>query len=661
MSDTGNDRSRSAHTPGALLFHSRFALVALVVGIFLTSSLVTRLGLMAVQQAVSRDGVAGVLRALATGELFDLLAALWLAAPFTLYLGILPERWFHGRAHRGVFRGGIAVALGLALFVGVAEYFFFDEFNGRFNFVAVDYLIFPYEVATNIWQSFHTGWLLLLIALVTGAALWALRLPLRHALGAATTGRERAAFVSGYAALLALVTVVVTPGLARVSSDRALNEIASNGYYAFFQALMGQDAPYEGLYATRPPAEIFARLRHLLTETATDTTSWVAASTERRVRTPPGGGGARRLNVVVVLEESLGSEFIGVLHPDGKGITPRFDSLAAEGTLFTHTFSTGNRTIRALEATTASLPPLPGISIVRRDGSRDLFTLPEVLRSRGYRTMFIYGGRALFDGMGHFMRANGMERVIEQSDYPRGLFTTAWGVADEAIFDKALAEFDSLSALRQPFYALVLSVSNHRPFTYPAGRIPFDPNRKSREYVVRYADWALGRFVRQARTHAFSDSTLFVLMGDHGARVYGAQEIPLLSYQVPMLFYAPALIPAGVRDSTMASSMDVPPTVMAVLGLEYESKFFGHDLFHIGPGQGRALMTHNNQIALMQGDALAVLGLHQSADVFRVDSGFARQSRVSTPDEAGRSLIEDAIAYFGGADLVYRSGRYHFR
>jgi len=140
-----------------------------------------------------------------------------------------------------------------------------------------------------------------------------------------------------------------------------------------------------------------------------------------------------------VLEESLGSQYIGALHPDTTpSLTPRFDSIAAEGTLLTQAFSTGNRTIRALEATTSSLPPLPGISVVRRAESVDLFTLPTLLRSRGYATEFIYGGRAVFDGMGSYMRNNGMERVIEQQDYPSGSFTTAWGVSDEAIFDKAM-------------------------------------------------------------------------------------------------------------------------------------------------------------------------------------------------------------------------------
>jgi phosphoglycerol transferase MdoB-like AlkP superfamily enzyme len=211
--------------------------------------------------------------------------------------------------------------------------------------------------------------------------------------------------------------------------------------------------------------ETFPRIHGLLADAASPA---AAFSPQTSLRHVTGARPLRRLNVVVVLEESLGAQFIGTLNPDGgQSLTPHFDSLASEGTLMTRAYSTGNRTIRALEATTSSLPPLPGISVVRRPESVDLFTLPALLRSRGYATEFVYGGRAMFDGLGAYMRNNGMDRIIEQKDYPSGEFTTAWGVSDEAIFDKALAEMDSLHSTGRPFYTLVLSVSNHRPYTYP--------------------------------------------------------------------------------------------------------------------------------------------------------------------------------------------------
>jgi phosphoglycerol transferase MdoB-like AlkP superfamily enzyme len=643
----------------SLLVESRYRLVALLMALYMTVWLSTRLWLVLMQHALTRDGLGPTLEALAVGEVFDGVSALWMAVPLVLYLTLAPERWFRGRLNHGFLHFWMAAACFSALFTAVAESYFFDEFNGRFNFVAVDYLIYPTEVVGNIWQSYHTGLVLTFVTLASLALAYRLRRPLRAAWGRAAAPLQRLGFLAAFATVLAAATWIVPPGLAQMSDDRALNEIAGNGYYAFLMAFLGSDAPYEGLYATRPQPAVLARLDRLLgAEPASARASFLTGTTLRHVRNP---GPARRLNVVVVLEESLGSEFIGVLHPreDGESLTPSYDALTRQGTLFTHAYSTGNRTIRAIEATTSSLPPLPGTSIVRRDASVDLFTLPELLRSQGYRTSFVYGGRALFDGMGKYLSHNGIDTIVDQEDYPTGTFATAWGVADEAIFTKALETMDREHAAGKPFYSLVLSVSNHRPFTFPQERIRSEARFHRRENAVRYADYALGRFLREAKSHAFYKDTVFVLMGDHGARVYGAAEIPLPSYEVPVLFIGPG-VPAGARLETLASSIDVPPTVLGILGLSYDSKFFGQDLFRIDPAQGRALMNHNNDVALMRGGRLAVLGLHESATLYDVDMARGEQVKVKTVDAAGRELIEDAIAYYNGADRLYRSGAYSF-
>ena len=639
------------------LFESRYRLVAILFALFVASSTVTRVILLAVDHALLTEHTAGEIgRTFAVGFVYDVLVALWLSAPLALWLTVAPARWLARRGQQVALMTVVALAVFLASFVVAAEYFFFDEFNGRFNFVAVDYLIYPTEVVTNIWQSYHLGWALLGLGLLTWAIMRALRRPVRAAATAHTSTAQRVAFAGVFVALLALLSLGVSPALAKVSDDRALNEVAANGYYTFFQALLGVDAPYEGWYATAK-GDVMPRLQRLIAGPGTDSASFRAGTTLRRERSaiPPR---ARPMNVVIVLEESLGSKFVGALGAQNP-VTPRFDSLAAEGTLLTNAYSTGNRTIRALEATTTSLPPLPGVALVRRAASRDLFTLPSVLGARGYQTMFVYGGRALFDNMGAYMRANGMQRVIEQKDFPDTSFTTAWGVSDEAIFDKALAEMDTLHASGRPFYVNVLTVSNHKPYTYPKGRIPEDPLKKRRSYAVKYADWALGRFVRDAKSHPWFGNTLFVLMGDHGARVYGAQEIPLPSYEVPILFYGPGIVPSGQRIRTLASSLDVPATVMALVGGDYDSKFFGTDVFRADSAHGRAFMTHNNNIAFMRGDRMVVLGLHESVGLFRVDTA-ANKLLPLQPDSAGQAMIEDAITYFEGADRLYRGGKYRF-
>jgi phosphoglycerol transferase MdoB-like AlkP superfamily enzyme len=636
----------------------RFVLVALAVAASLVVATTTRIVLAAMHAAGSGGSFAASLRilgaALALGPLSDAAAALWLAAPLAVLLALLPGR--PRRWQRGLVQLAVAALVATTLFVAVAEVVFFSEFDSRFNFVAVDYLIYPTEVAANIGESYPIGWALLGIALVTALVLRASRGVRRRVLAEPAPRAARLRFAAGYAVLLA-ATFLLSPKLTRVSDDRAVNEIAASGYATFLSALLGRDAPYDGLYATRPDTVVFPRLHRLLREDATDTASFAADATTRHIGA---AGPQRRLNVVVVLEESLGAGFVGALHPSDSTLTPRFDSLAAEGTLLTRAYSTGNRTIRALEATTSSLPPLPGISIVRRSASRDLFTLPSLLRARGYATQFVYGGRALFDGMGGYALNNGIERVVEQRDFPDDAFTTAWGVADEVIFDRALAEMDSLHATGAAFYSLILTVSNHRPYDYPGGRIDADPAARRREHAVRYADWALGRFLRQAREHPFFDSTLFVLMGDHGPRVYGAAEIPLPSYEVPILLYGPGIVPAGRRIETIASSLDVPPTILGIIGGSYESSFFGRDIRRTPPAEGRALMTHGSEVALLRGDRMAVLGLRGEVTVYRYDHSAETLSPLDSSDDEARALVEDAIAYYHGADEMYRAGRYTF-
>jgi phosphoglycerol transferase MdoB-like AlkP superfamily enzyme len=642
---------------------SRFRILVVFGGFLLALALITRLVLLTAEGAWRAHGPIVLVKALAVGEVYDLVSCAWVLMPFALYLTLVPERWFASRLHRTIAWGLLAASVFGALFVAVVEYFFFEEFNGRFNFVAVDYLLYPTEVVENIWQSYPTGKVLIGIGALTLTILFLPRRKLAAAWDLPSRPALRLAAFVACALPLAGLSWEVSPKLAQVSEDRALNELASNGYYSFFQALLGADAPYEGLYASRPQGVVLARLQRLLADPEIPATPFAPGSTFRRIDSP---GSERPMNVVVVLEESLGSEFIGALKPRGESLTPQFDALTAKGTLLTHAYSTGNRTIRAIEATTASLPPLPGTSIVRRSASAGLFTLPSLLKSRGYLTAWIYGGRALFDGMGGYLSRNGVDRIVDQADMPDGAFTTAWGACDEAIFDRALVEMDAMHATGKPFYSLILSVSNHRPFTFPEDAVQPDPRYRRRENAVRYADHSLGRFMRQAEAHDFYRNTVFVLMGDHGARVYGAAEIPLGSYEVPILFLAPGvpgsppIIPQGQRLDTLASSLDVPTTLLGILGFDYDSPFFGQDLFRIEPGRGRAFMTHNNQVALMRGGQLASLGLHEAVSLYDYD---AEKDELRPSQERGveaQELIEDAIAYYSGADRLYRSGKYRF-
>ena len=321
----------------------RFSLAALLGAALLGCALLTRLALLIYARHDLDASAASVVAALAVGELFDLVTSLWLVAPLVLVLAILPDGWFRRRAIRGWMRAWLFFLFALSAFVICAEVLFFDEFNGRFNFVAVDYLIYPTEVVTNLWESYPLPAILLGVVLVGAGGVWLARRRIRRALDVPTSGSRRLVTALAYGVSLGALTVGVSPQMARVSDDRALNEIALNGYYTFWLAFLGQDAPYEGLYATRPAADEDARLRSLLASAGAPGPTSAAHPTLRHVTasTPE-----TRRNVVLVLEESLGSIFLSTLHPRGDTVlTPRFDSLLAEGTVLTNAYSSGGRVL----------------------------------------------------------------------------------------------------------------------------------------------------------------------------------------------------------------------------------------------------------------------------------------------------------------------------
>ncbi len=261
-----------------LLLKTRYRFALLFFLFSLGISLVTRLALLSTHHGWTKPWAA---TALAVGEVYDLLAALWLTLPLFLFLTVLPERWFQTRWLRAALWFYSAAAVFALLFVSVIEGFFFAEFDGRFNFVAVDYLMFPTEVVTNIWESYPTGWIVAGLAVLSAGAVFLMRHQIRRAWDEPAHPLRRAQLTALYAGVLAAATWTVSPSLAQVSQDRALNEIASNGYYTFWMALLGSDAPYEGIYATRPMVTVTERLHRLLDEPAAVPASFVPAADPR--------------------------------------------------------------------------------------------------------------------------------------------------------------------------------------------------------------------------------------------------------------------------------------------------------------------------------------------------------------------------------------------
>ena len=584
----------------------------------------------------------------------DLFAALAETIPLLCWLTIVSNRRFGRRWHRLVLLGSSLVFWYLQVFLLFTEYFFFDEFKSRFNTVAVDYLIYPREVFINIWESYHVGVILLVCAaLSVGWVLLAARL-FRPMWPQPQSRRSRWLHLAGAVGLLLLLVPTLDLKGAHVGSERTLNEMANNGAISFLAAAWTCNLDYSAFYRTIPQAEAYERTRRRLAEPGVQFTH-PGNSIQRRI---PGDPSKPRLNLVLILEESLGSEFWGCLGRKNT-LTPEMDKLAAEeGLLFTNLYASGNRTVRGFEGVLASFPPLPGESIVKRDRSDNVETIARVLQRDGYNTIFLYGGRGLFDGMRSFAVRNGYDKFVEQKHFQKPTFATIWGVCDEDLMLRAVEEFRGLSRTGKPFLGTVLSVSNHKPFTYPKGRIPEDPDKRKREHAVKYSDYALGLFFQAAKKEAFWTNTIFAVVADHGARVYGKQSIPIRSYEIPLVIAGPAVVKAPGRIGQLGCSLDVPTTLLGLLGRPYDSMFFGRDLLGPGAAESRAYLNHNRDIGCLAGDRMVVLGLHQTVEFYQGDPKQTEMTLLPSPSESDLELEKDTIALYQVADDLYMHRRY---
>jgi phosphoglycerol transferase MdoB-like AlkP superfamily enzyme len=579
---------------------------------------------------------------LPAGLAADAVESLYLLAPLALLLLLAPDRWFAKRWLRWLALFAAFAFVSLTGFLAVAEYFFFEEFQARFNLVSVDYLLYPTEVIGDIRSEYPVGPVAAAVAALALGFVRALRRQLAWDRPPAPGRAAKWRLAGAYAlALVGVIAAFETSALAH-SADRVANELAANGLSSFFRALRTSEIDYHAYYASRDPAQNLEVLaRHLGTD---------GRSVDRSVPARPDGLG--KLNVVVLACESFGADF-SALWGAGRDWTPELDRLAREGLRFTNMYASGTRTVRGLEAIAASLPPIPTVSILHRPGSEKVADWGEVMRRHGYRTSFLYGGYGDFDDMNRFFSGNGFE-VLDRTDIEGPTrFENIWGVSDEDLYDLALTHLDGIARQGEPFFAIVMNTSNHKPYTFREGVPGVRASGGGRESGVRYEDYAIGYFIREAARHPWFDDTLFVIVADHGARVYGREEIPVTNYRIPMVFYSPKHVAPGVVDG-LTTQVDIAPTVLGLLGLAYEAPFFGQDALNTPAERRVAFFSHNHDVALLKDGKLAILGLHksvQSAAFDPVTGGYAP----APPDPELESL---AIAYYQTAYELFRSGRY---
>ena len=568
---------------------------------------------------------------------------------------------------------GLLLTMGLYILLmmvnAVSECVFWNEFGVRYNFIAVDYLVYTNEVFGNIMESYPVIPMFLGVLLVAVIICWKL---FRNKDFSNAGNGGAIPFLATFViyALLFMGSIFWLRFSYRnlQSGNNYATELQCNGCWNFLEAYSSSTLEYDRFYQMLPADEASAlklalcnqvtEPSHSVTEPVEVTGQDGSAVTSADSVTVANSNGTQiirdtvpaiKKNIVVIAVESLSADFLSA-YGNEDGITPNLDTLIEKSLVFDNLYAAGNRSVRGLEALTLCLPPSAGESLIKRPGNAGLFSTGTVLRANGYTTSFIYGGDSYFDNMRTYFSGNGFE-IIDKSSYPKEdiTFANIWGACDEDSYRVALKEFDKKAESGTPFHAIIFTISNHRPYTFPEGKITYDGEMKSRSAAVKYTDFAIGQFLAQASRKPWFANTVFVIVADHCASSAGKTSIPVDKYHIPAIVYSPGFIRPR-RVEKLCSQIDLMPTVFSLLHFSYDSKFYGQDILAPEYNQ-RAFMATYQDLGYYSDDVLTILSPVRRVQQFDVTLT-EPWHHTETPKVAqADSLVKEAQAFYQTVNL----------
>lgn len=356
-------------------------------------------------------------------------------------------------------------------------------------------------------------------------------------------------------------------------------------------------------------------------------------------------------NLVIFIQESMGYQFVEALGGE-KGITPNINRLAKEGIFFNNLYSNGTRSVRGLAGLVAGNFSIPGKGVLKRNKSqKNYFTLAKLLKPFDYHTSFIYGGESRFDNMKGWFLGNGFDEVIDREKFKNPNYVGTWGVSDEEVVDRANEEYKKLYASKTKFASVIFSTSNHSPFDFPDNKIDLikDTPKKSVKNAIKYADFAIGKFIENAKKEEYYKDTIFVIVADHNVRVYGNNMVPVDMFQIPGLILGEGITPLEYKN--IATQPDVLATALDLMGLDFTYPIMGHSIFS-NKKRNISLMQFNDYYALRKNNKVAILYPNKPALTFLYSD------KKLIPTISDKKLEKELLSFILVLDYLYNKKLY---
>lgn len=645
------------------LFRSRFSALFSVLALYIILSFVIRIILLLWSVGDADLNLVYILRAFFTGFCYDLTIGSLFLFLYAVYLLIFPKRWIGSLFDKSFTYFYLTLIFIIIYFSLLAEIPFWDEFGVRFNFIAVDYLIYTYEVVENINQSYPLPVIgVVLIGLIVSTFVFFKKMNIfKETFSNKISIDKRSVFAVPVLAIAVILGLVMKNKQADFSNNLVMNEVGKNGAFSFVTAFKSNELDYETFYPKLPEKEAYSIVKNNLLQENQNYTSPKYDDISRLTK----GEQEQKPNIILIAIESFSADFLSTFG-NKDNLTPNYEKLANESIFFTNLYATGTRTVRGMEALTLSVPPTPGNSIVRRPNNQNLFSVSTIVKSKNYQPYFIYGGDGYFDNMNNFFGGQGFDIVDRNRGNPLSdeiktkrfnipdnevKFENAWGICDEDLYRQSIKYADISSKANKPFFQFVMTTSNHKPYTFPAGKI--DLPQGDRNAAVKYTDYALGKFIADAKSKPWFKNTVFVIVADHCASSAGKWEINIDKHHIPAIIYNLNQQPEKIDRLT--SQIDVMPTLFGYLGWNYNTSLYGKDINQTKIGDERAFIGNYRTLGMLKGNVFTQIDDRKRVKQFAV-SGNEKQT-LSEIKTKNQELASQTISYYQTASVRFKNGK----
>ena len=371
----------------------------------------------------------------------------------------------------------------------------------------------------------------------------------------------------------------------------------------------------------------------------------------------------RKKNVVVMIVESFGSEYVGALN-EYEGYTPFLDSLISESLIWEHSFGNGRKSIDGMPSVLSSIPMFVEPFFLTPASVNDVGGIARELSKEGYYSAFFHGAENGSMGFQAFARTTGFQDYFGRTEYDQddrfggdADFDGMWAIWDEPFLQYMAL---TMSEFREPFISAVFTASSHHPYKVPeAYKDIYSEGSLVMHKCVRYTDHALKRFFETASKQPWFKNTLFVLTADHTNLSEVAEyQTSLGGFRVPIVFFDPSgEMPRGKREG-IAQQIDIMPTVLGYLGYEKPYVAFGCDLFHT-PAEETWSVNYLNGIYqyvkgdyLIQFDGKELKGVYHFKEDKLLENNLARQIDCSVWVDELKAIIQSYMTRMNNNQLV---------